>query len=515
MKPKADILIVDDDLPGLRLLSNLLSENGYEVRSALDGSSALMMVAAEPPDMVLLDILMPGIDGFQVCEQLKRDPAFRDIPVLFMSARDEVMYKIKGFQVGGVDYIDKPYQTEEVLARIETHLTISRLRAELVRRLIELSALNNIANTFTTKRELPQALEIICKTITDLFGARLAFIALKGGDPADLKGLYGYERARGVISSANEITLPADLLQYLVDNETARSFTITSVENITLSEQVRAYIQENALEFGLIIPLNYQGVKQGILIVAKDESNIAFNQNEIDLAETIAMDISTAIENEYLNEQTRLAAVGAERQRLARELHDSVTQSIYSLTLLSSGWESMARQGTLADPADAFHRLGVVGQQAMREMRLLLHQLRPTVLEEEGLVNAIQQRLDAVERRANIDTQMVVRGNLEGLPHNIEDELFNIAQESLNNSLRHAMAESVVVRIEEDQGAIRLSVEDDGIGFDASKKYSGMGLETMQERANSIAGELSIHSEAANGTRVTISVKTPKETRDK
>lgn len=504
---KGDILIVDDDLAGLRLLSNQLAEFGYQVRSARDGATALMMVAADPPDIVLLDVLMPGMDGFQVCEKLKSNSAPQDIPVLFISARDEVVYKIKGFEVGGVDYINKPYKTEEVLARIETHLTISRLQAALARRLNELSAIRNIAMTFTTKRELPQALEVICKTITDLFGARLAFIALKGDDSAELKGLYGYERTSGTISIATEITLPADLMQYMVVNGAGRSIILTSVQSIPFSEQILAYILDNNLQSGLITPLNYHGVNQGILIVAKDEGSFSFNQNEIDLAETIAQDISTAIENEFLNEQVRLAAVDAERQRMARDLHDSVTQSIYSLILLSSGWESMARQGTLADPADAFHHLGVVGQQTMKEMRLLLHQLRPTVLEEEGLIKAIQQRLDAVERRANIDTQVVVRGNLEALPHNIEDELFNIAQEALNNSLRHAMAESVVVHIEEDQGTVTLSVEDDGIGFDASERYSGMGLRNMQERADSISGELSIGSEAEHGTRVKITVK--------
>jgi signal transduction histidine kinase len=182
-----------------------------------------------------------------------------------------------------------------------------------------------------------------------------------------------------------------------------------------------------------------------------------------------------------------------------------------SVTLLSSGWESMARQGTLDDPADAFRRLGAVGQQALREMRLLLHQLRPSILEEEGLVNAIQQRLDTVERRANIDAQLVLRGNIDALPPKIEDELFNIAHEALNNSLRHARAESVVVRIEEDPGKVTLSVEDDGIGFDASAKHSGMGLRNMQERAQAIAGELSIHSEKGHGTRVTVSVGTDKD----
>jgi signal transduction histidine kinase len=148
-------------------------------------------------------------------------------------------------------------------------------------------------------------------------------------------------------------------------------------------------------------------------------------------------------------------------------------------------------------------------------MRLLLHQLRPSILEEEGLVNALQQRLDAVERRANIEVQMVVRGNLSGLPPKIEDELFNIAQEALNNSLRHARADSVVVYIQEDQGTIRLSVEDDGTGFDSTARRSGMGMRNMQERAHAIAGELSIQSDKGRGTRVTISVMTQKDEQHK
>ena len=249
-----------------------------------------------------------------------------------------------------------------------------------------------------------------------------------------------------------------------------------------------------------------RGTTQGCLILAQSEDRSFFDEKKIELAETIATDIAAAVENDRLTEQARAAAVGAERQRLARELHDSVTQSIYSLTLLSSGWESMARQGTLEDPADSFHRLGAVGQQALREMRLLIHQLRPSNLEELGLANALQKRLDTVERRSNIDAQLTVQGDLAGLPPPIEDELFNIAQEALNNSLRHAMARSVRVLIQEDQGKVALSVEDDGVGFNDSEKHFGMGLRNMQERASFIGGEYSIQSLAEHGTRVTITV---------
>jgi signal transduction histidine kinase len=247
------------------------------------------------------------------------------------------------------------------------------------------------------------------------------------------------------------------------------------------------------------------------VILAKDDMGPSFQKHEIELAETIANDIAAAIENDRLTEQAQMAAVDAERQRLARELHDSVTQSIYSLILLSSGWESMARQGKLEDPVDAFRRLGSVGQQALREMRLLLHQLRPSILEDEGLVKAIQQRLDTVEKRTNIDAQLVTEGNLDHLPEKVEDELYNIAQEALNNTLRHARAQSVRVLIREDEHKVTLCVEDDGVGFDASIKHSGMGLINIQDRVKAISGKLSIISELGHGTQITVSVDISQE----
>jgi signal transduction histidine kinase len=618
-----------------------------------------MMVSADPPELILLDIQMPGMDGYQVCEQLKLNPASRDIPVLFISAKDAVLDKIKGFEVGGVDYINKPFQTEEILARIKSHLTISRLhtqlidtnsklqieiitreqaqlalqaseaslraqyqgmpiptttwqkrgddlvlvdynqaaavnarsniadllgvyaqdlfqdqrnivedmflclnekksidreldytfrstaetrvmavkyayvppdlvlvhfediterkRAEnlLVKRLNELSGLHQISKTIAVKRELTQALEVVCVKINDLFEARLTFIAFQMKDDAESKRLIGFERSNGTTSLAStEATqLAFSLFQSL--HAEGKSRLITDLQALPLPDSVHEFARANNLLAGLIVPLMARGDFLGCLILAKDTSSSIFDKDEIALAETIATDIAAAIENDHLTEQARLAAVDAERRRLARELHDSVTQSIYSLTLLSSGWESMSRQGTLVDPADAFHRLGAVGQQALKEMRLLLHQLRPSVLKEEGLVNAIQHRLDSVERRTNIDTQLIVQGDFRDLPQQIEDELFNIAQEALNNSLRHAMAESVIVRIEHHLGKIILSVEDDGIGFNSSAKHVGMGLKNMQERANSIAGELTIRSEEQHGSRVTISVDLHKEMSNK
>lgn len=128
---KGDILIVDDTLPNLRLLSTMLTEHGYEVRGVPNGTMALLAVRSVPPDLVLLDINMPKLDGYEVCQQLKADPATQDIPVIFISALDEVLDKVRAFSVGGVDYITKPFQIAEILVRVETHLTLRRLQCKL------------------------------------------------------------------------------------------------------------------------------------------------------------------------------------------------------------------------------------------------------------------------------------------------------------------------------------------------------------------------------------------------
>ncbi len=129
--PKGNILIVDDTPENLRLLSNALTEQGYKVRSVIDGAMALMGARTAPPDLILLDINMPTMNGYEVCEALKADEKTREIPVIFISALDEVLDKVKGFAVGGRDYITKPFQLEEVVARIENQLTIRNLQKQL------------------------------------------------------------------------------------------------------------------------------------------------------------------------------------------------------------------------------------------------------------------------------------------------------------------------------------------------------------------------------------------------
>lgn len=138
MSGLGEILVVEDTPASLKLLSDLLGNAGYLVRQAPDGELALWSASARPPELVLLDVNMPGIDGFEVCRRLKADPALCDIPVIFLSAQYEMDDKVRGFQCGAVDFIAKPYQAEEVLARAQAHIRLARTQKALKETLEEL-----------------------------------------------------------------------------------------------------------------------------------------------------------------------------------------------------------------------------------------------------------------------------------------------------------------------------------------------------------------------------------------
>lgn len=130
-QPRGNVLIIDDSLPNLRLLTDMLANKGYKVRGAPDGKTGLTAARLSQPNIILLDIMMPEEDGYLVCQKLKALPETAAIPVIFISALDAKLDKVKAFSMGGVDYITKPFQAEEVLARVETHLTLHNMQKQL------------------------------------------------------------------------------------------------------------------------------------------------------------------------------------------------------------------------------------------------------------------------------------------------------------------------------------------------------------------------------------------------
>lgn len=153
--PSPSILVVDDTSANLQVLSGMLKERGYKVRPVPSGKLALIAARREPPDLILLDINMPEMNGYEVCQQLKNDERLRGIPVIFISALTEQLDKVNAFAIGGVDYITKPFQMEELHARVETHLKLRRLQTALEAANAHLAAVND-----RMSRDLESAMRI-------------------------------------------------------------------------------------------------------------------------------------------------------------------------------------------------------------------------------------------------------------------------------------------------------------------------------------------------------------------
>ncbi len=255
----------------------------------------------------------------------------------------------------------------------------------------------------------------------------------------------------------------------------------------------------------------------GVPLIVKDqvyggialyyEAAREFATDEIQLATMFAAQTALAIENARLRAEAEQAAAAAERTRLARDLHDSVTQLLYSLALLAEAGREKAERGEAKRVQEHLVEIGDTVQQALKEMRLLVHELRPPVLEREGLVGALNRRLDAVERRAGIEAYLLVE-NWSELPAPVEEELYYIARETLNNALKHAAATSITVQLRRVQDRVELEITDNGRSFDPvlAQEGGGLGLTGMRERTEKLGGQLSISSVPEQGTTVMVTV---------
>lgn len=233
-----------------------------------------------------------------------------------------------------------------------------------------------------------------------------------------------------------------------------------------------------------------------------------FDEEHIQLAQAFADQVALAIENARLREQVEQSAVTAERNRIARELHDSVSQALYGIALGTRTARTLVdRQpvddsvkAALANPLDYVLSLAEAG---LAEMRALIFELRPDALENEGLVAALTKQAEAVRARHKLDVQMDLCAEPPDLSLMIKEALYRVAQEALNNLIKHAQASRVVLRLRCAPALLTLEVQDDGVGFDPQADYPGhLGLHTMRERVERLGGVLDIKSAPGAGTTV-------------
>ncbi|MBM3136007.1 MAG: GAF domain-containing protein [Chloroflexi bacterium] len=402
-------------------------------------------------------------------------------------------------------YCDFSSQEIELLNSIGQQIGVAIENARLFdaeqRRAEQFRVISEVGRRITSILNVEQLLQEIVRLLKETFGYYLATIGLIEGEqlvfkagvktgwgesqfiPGSLK--VGGQGITAWVAATGEPLLAADVSQeprYVFWPDTAE----------TRSE--------------LAVALKTKAGIIGVLNVESNQFN-AFDQSDITVLQSLAHQAAIAIENARLYNQAQQAAVLEERQRLARDLHDSVSQALYGMTLYSQAAAGQLSAGCAERAADYLRELQDTAQEALAEMRLLIFELRPPILEEEGLVAALQSRLQAVEGRAGLKTEF--QAEVEGrLPPRIEEGLYRIAQEVLNNAVKHARARNIAVHLRRQERTVTLAISDDGVGFDpaTARKQGGLGLAAVEERAAELGGRLTLQSQPGEGTRVLVEV---------
>jgi two-component system NarL family sensor kinase len=470
---KETILIVDDIPENLQLLAGMLSEQGYIVRLAPDGQLALQFIQSNAPDLILLDILMPDMDGYEVCKELKTSPTTQDIPVIFISALHEVFDKVKAFSAGGVDYITKPFEVREVLARVENQLRLSRFSKQLLEQNAQLN--KEIEERKRIEHERKRAQEALQASEAEL---RAIFAAI----PDPLFVINSVGRVLKVVPLAPEqLYKPAD-------EQIGR--TLHEIFEQPQADIFLCYIQQ-ALSTQQILNVEYS------LTMGGREIWFAARISPIsqDVVIWLARDISD-------RKRAEEASILEERNRIAREIHDTLAQALTGVIVHME----VAKVVVPEDSKARNHLIQAhnLARDGLAEARRSVWALRPQVLEQGGLFYALESLVNGLTAGTPIEAQCTIKETQYPLPPDVETHLLRIAQEALINALKHARANAIQVELTFCSQAISLCVRDNGQGFNPKMQSGkGFGLVGIHERIQSLGGHLTIASQPGQGTQVT------------
>lgn len=387
-------------------------------------------------------------------------------------------------------------------------------------------ALNRFGQAVTSSLALEDVLARILEQVTALLQAEgVAILMPEGGDRLKFVAVCGPGAAQ-----LKDVTMPVD--EGVVGHVMRAGESVwlnnegSNVPGLEVYRQIETVSRFHSRSL-LASPLLSDGRTIGVLEAVHSRPG---NLDADDLAVLTAAAnwAAIAIANAQLHEQTQRLreeqAALEERARLARDLHDAVTQSLYSMSVLAGAWRRQIEAGQLQPHRDQIAELGDLAQNALREVRLLIYELRPTELEEEGLLGALYRRLETVERRAGVRTNLFITDEagqpldpaMDGreatiefyrLPPVIELGLYRIAQEALNNALKHSGATEVTIRLRLGQETLSMEIEDNGRGFVENpqpRPSAGFGLTGLKERAKQMGGYLSVSSAPNRGTTVRI-----------
>ena len=255
------------------------------------------------------------------------------------------------------------------------------------------------------------------------------------------------------------------------------------------------------------VPIVSRGEIIAAFYLTDKQNEAAFSDADQRMIEMLAAHAAIAIENARLFERSRELSVVEERNRLARDLHDAVSQTLFSVVLTAEAAATLVDRDT-KQAKEQIGKIQELARDAVQEMRSLIFELRSAELESEGLVPTLRKHVDILRRIRHAEIGLEVHGERRLKPA-LEIELFRIAQEALNNALKHARAKKIDIALQMSNGGVLLTIRDDGSGFDPADpqiRSKRLGLTSMQERAEAVNGTLTIRSEPGHGTQVSLEV---------
>lgn len=524
----ATVLIVDDTPANLGVVVDALGERGFRVLIALDGAEAIARARFSQPDVILLDVNMPGDNGFETCRRLKADEQTRDIPVIFMTVADAMSDMIEGFRAGGVDYVTKPVRIDEIVARMNVHLTmremqkalveqnrqlqqevsvrqqtereLSRVRDELelrvVRRTEQLARANDDLRAEIAERERAQAqLKVSEARLREIVEASPVPLCI--GALSTPRVLYANEQWRTLFGVCESEQLHVDIDAFYVEEDGRHR----------LIERVRAgnKVSDTEVQVKRLDGTTFWATITARLATFQDEPAIYVGIRDVTQRKHI--------EQALLESQAQLRQLSAymeaireeERKRIALEVHDELGQLLTALKM-----EVSLLKMRLAGAPELLKKVIAMRdlvEQTMLVVRNVANHLRPAALNF-GLVSALEWLAEDFGKRTGIACHLLLNAGEPELSDAHATALFRVMQESMTNVARHARATRVLVTMMRDDLGLVLNVSDNGCGFDpaAASKRGSYGLLGMSERARLIGASLQIDSAPGSGTVVSISI---------
>ncbi len=461
----ARILVVDDTPEMVDWIRLMLQGAGHQVLTAYGGAEGLALAQRELPSLVLLDAMMPEVDGFEVCARLKADEATRAIPVIFISALDDSETETRGLALGAADFVTKPINLAVLLARVQTHLAL-----------------------YAQRRSLEGMFRDVIEFAPDAF-----ILSDRDGRivqaNARAQELFGYSRAE-LLGLATEALLVPDVRG---QHQERRAAVLGQARGSSFGSQTRC-LRKDGSEFAGEVSVGTLQTNRGELLIAVVRDVTERQQQEEMLRASRQRLRDMAAQSEAMREY--------ERKSIAREVHDELGQVLTALrmdlTFLDMRYG--ARQPELQAK---FQDMRGLVDRAIQGVRNVATNLRPAALDM-GLVPAIEWLCGEFRRNTGIACDFDAVGGSIDLPEDRAIGLFRIVQESLTNVTRYAQARQVQVSLhhQPDDDALRLQVQDDGRGFDTTQAARGksFGLLGMQERAMALGGTLDVQSAPGQGT---------------